>query len=181
MFANVLLTKANHMVKSRVKVGRTTELQGKGYNSARPLTGAIGTASLCQVSVPKVFSSAALLYLPPSWSCWMSCFPGSQPSSSRALCCLGSHSPLAGGTTSWFSHPGSAQVDFWVSLSRLSLPFMELKKALPAENLFTVATVSEAVLVPRPLTGNPKPRGIYQLALTFKSFLPRDICQEEAR
>lgn len=125
MFANVLLIKANHMDKSRVKVGRTIELQGREYNSSRPLPGAICTASLYQASVPKVFSSTALLYFPPSWSCLMSCLSGSQPSSSGALWCLGSHSPLASGT-SWLSHPCPAQVDVWISLATLNLPFLGL-------------------------------------------------------
>ena len=45
-FANILLAKANYMAKSRVGVGRTAKLKGRGYNSAWPFTGAISTINL---------------------------------------------------------------------------------------------------------------------------------------
>lgn len=46
MFASILLAKANYMAETRVRMGRTTKLQGRGYNSARSLTGAVSTINL---------------------------------------------------------------------------------------------------------------------------------------
>ena len=103
-FASILLAKANYMAKSRVRVGRTTKLQVRGCNSARPLTGAISTISLPPGLHSQGLCSVALFYFSPFWSCWVS---------------LGQL-----GTTNWVLYVGSVQVDFWMSPSRLSLSFL---------------------------------------------------------
>lgn len=64
MFANILLAKSNYMVESRIRVGSTTKLQGRGCNSARLLTGAIST-----ISLPPGFHSQGL------WFCCHSLLP----------------------------------------------------------------------------------------------------------
>lgn len=168
MFANVLLTKANHMVKSRVKVGRTTKLQGKVCNLARPLTGTISTAGLSQPFIPKVFSSAALLYLPPSWSCWRSCLSDSHSLSSRALCCLGSHLPV-----------GRQADSHTLILPRETFLGLCWRHCLLRTSLLLAQSQKQCSIKGLQLE-SPKPIGIYQRAFAFKFLLPMGTCQEEA-